>query len=104
LHDDLKGSGHGAAVALKLLRTQNMLSRVNWYLVLGVVFLVAGILYLFIPRWLEAGWSLTLGFGNFYVAYAQKHPQFGRGPLAWAVAIIFLVVMIGLTILKLRGA
>ena len=80
-----------------------MLKRVNWYIVLGAFFIVVGILNLFISRWIEAAWSLTLGTGNFVVAYAQAHPTWGRGRIGWAVAIVFAVVLIYLTILKLRA-
>jgi hypothetical protein len=81
-----------------------MLKRMNWYMVLGVFFLVVSVLCLFISRWVDAGWSLVLGMGNLVIAYTQKHPTLGRGRVAWAVAIIFVVVMVGLTILKLRGS
>jgi hypothetical protein len=79
-----------------------MLKRVNWYVLLGVFFLLVGVLYVAVGRWVDAAWSLVLGVGNLLIAYAQKHPALGQGRVAWAVAIVFVVVLVALTILKLR--
>ena len=81
-----------------------MLKRLNWYLLLGVFFVIVGVLYLFISRWVEAAWSLVLGIGNLFIAYSQSHPTLARGRVGWVIAIVFVVVLGALTILKLRTA
>jgi hypothetical protein len=79
-----------------------MLKRINWYIVLGLLFVGVGVLYIFISQWVDAAWSLVLGIGNLFIAYTQKHPALGKGPVGWAMAIIFLVILAALTILKLK--
>jgi hypothetical protein len=77
-----------------------MLKR-NWYYIFGGFFIVLGVLSLLIGSLLEGAWAITLGVGNLFVGYGQQHPEQARGPLVWALVILWLVIMTALTLMKL---
>lgn len=81
---------------------RNMLKRENWYLLFGVFFLVIAVLSLLVSRWFDTAWCGLLGGGSLYVFYAQKHPALGRGKLAWAGAIIYIILLAVVFILRWR--
>ncbi len=78
-----------------------MPKRINWYILLGVFFSVIGVLSLFANRPIDAAWNLAIGVGNLFIGYAQTHTLLGKRAL-WVVTIIWLIVIVALTILKLQ--
>jgi hypothetical protein len=73
----------------------------NWYFLFGGFFIVIGVLFLFMSSWVEGAWAITLGAGNLFVGYGQRHPEQVRGRWVWALVIPWLVILAALTILKL---
>ncbi len=79
-----------------------MLRRINWLVLLGVVFIALGIVAVFIGDWLNAAYGVVAGVGAFGINYGQKHPKRARSPLAWILSISWIVAFAVLTILRFR--
>jgi len=77
-----------------------MLKR-NWYFIFGGFFVVIGVLFLLTNSWVDAAWAITLGVGNLFVGYGQRHPEKVRSRSVWAAVILWGVILAALTILRL---
>jgi hypothetical protein len=71
-------------------------------LLFGGFFLVIAVLFLLINRWVDAAWSALVGGAVLFSIAGQKYPRVSRGPLGWAIVIVYIVVLVAVTILKLR--
>jgi hypothetical protein len=78
-----------------------MLKR-NWYFIFGTFFVVLGVLSLFFGTGLDAAWAITLGVGNLFIGYGQRHPEQANQRWIWLFVIPWLVLLIALTLLRLR--
>lgn len=79
-----------------------MLKRFNWRIVCGVIFILAGLIALFKEggSLMNAGSELLLGIGLLGTVYADRHPERARGPLAWAVVIVWGIALIWFTFMR----
>jgi hypothetical protein len=77
-----------------------MLKR-NWFYLFGGFFIVIGVLLLLTSSWVDGAWAITLGAGNLFIGYGQRHPEQFRGVWAWALAIAWGVLFAALTIQRL---
>jgi hypothetical protein len=94
---------HGVSHCAEAARgAVTMFKQVKWNIIFGVFFLVSAILFLFVNRWVDAAWSVLLGFGGLFSAFTQKHPALGRGWLGWTIVIIYILVLAAVFILKLK--
>ena len=82
--------------------TLAMFKQLKFNRLFGGLFLVIAVLFLLLNRWVDAVWIALVGGGVLFSGAGQEHPRASRGPLGWAIVIVYIVVLVAVTILKLR--